>query len=199
MEMTTVLTPLISAVAVTVASLIKDRSVRNFENRTKRIQFWKTMLDASPLCDVSENELIVIKEELRREIGEATNEVVLKHNQLLGNASIIPTLGFVWIIAVLLGQVSSITEHRMLQEGASKDAVTQFAITWMIIEISALFFAGFQCRNFLRRWLWELMKPGGPWQRVRENRQLQGLVGIGSVFVFLALMWISRDLMSAPQ
>jgi hypothetical protein len=73
---------------------------------------------------------------LRREISESTTEIVLKHKKFLGTVSMLPTLGVVWIVAILFTQLSVMTQNRALQGEASKDEATAFAIAWAIMEMA---------------------------------------------------------------
>jgi hypothetical protein len=182
------ISPLISVVTTAVISAIKDPVGRVFENRTKRLQFWKTMLETSSLTDVTDQSFL--KEQCRQEIAEASDEVLKITNKFVGGLSVLLLFGIVLLILSFIVRVTMIMLHKMHQIGAPESAANQIGYISALVQAVVISIGWFWGRWKLRDWVWLKIKPGQTFDFLLKNKRLQAaaeLVGLIGLFVIMRL------------
>jgi hypothetical protein len=157
--------PLIAVLATALIAALKDSVGRVFENRTKRVQFWKTMLEASPLADITEVDLY--KQKCRQEMNEATDAIGAVTNKFAGRLSAVLLFGILVVIDAFLIELA-LDIHKRLQNG--QPVSDQFENAFGLVRAAVIVIGWFWGRWALRRWLWAKINQGVLPQNMARQR-----------------------------
>jgi hypothetical protein len=188
MDPSSLVSSFVSVVATAFFAALKDRSVRTFENKTKRIQFWKTMLETASLADVTE--VGFIKEQCQREMDEAINAVAIESNEFVGSISTKLVLVVEVLIALIMAHISMEMLDTIRQQGVPPTTANNFAVLLAIVQSAVLVYVWFWGRGRIKLWIWNEIKPGASLEALRLNKCLQGAVGLLTIFIILGvILW----------
>ncbi len=189
MDLASVIPSLVSVLTTAFIGAVKDPIGRAFENRTKRVQFWKTMLDAAPLADVTD--ITFFKEQCRNEMAGAVDAVAAVSNKFVGEVSVALLLGIGIFVLSVMGRVSADVLNKMQQNGVPVSTANQFGIVSAILQAAVISLGWFWGRWKLRRWVWTKIKPGAHFEILLRNTRLQGIVRLLCIFGLLFLIWLT--------
>jgi len=189
------ITPLISVVTTALISTVLDPIGKAFENRTKRVQFWKTMLETSPLADVTD--VSFYKEQCRHEMTEAADVVAAMSNKFVGDFSLILLFGIGYVVLATMARTTTEMLNRM--QGVPAAVANQLGYVSALIQAAVISTGWFWGRWRLRRWVWAKIKPGARFDVLLRNRRLQGAVGLIGLFSLLAVAWFSTIYIMFPR
>lgn len=192
MDASAFLPSLASVLTTALIAFWKERSIRTFETRTKRVDFWKKMLETAPLVDVKD--VTFIKEQCQTEIAEAVDAVAIEKNKFVGELSTIITYGFGTLVILFVARAGIDVLDRMQQQGVPVQRANQFASISAIVQAVIFVTIWFWGRGRVRRWIWNQIKPGAPLEAVRENKRLQGGVGLLACFLVMGALWLSLQI-----
>lgn len=137
MDTKDLISPLISVVVTAVISAIRDPVGRAFENSTKRVQFWKTMLETCSLADLPNSTIASsLKEQCRHEMAEATDVVTAATNRLAGILSIPLFLSLCVLVISLIVRAFIAFEDGLHQDSAPQSFVNQLGYTSALVQLS---------------------------------------------------------------
>jgi hypothetical protein len=188
MDLTPFFPPLVSVLTTALISAVKDPVGRIFENRTTRVQFWKTMLDTAPLADVTD--VTFIKAQCRQEIADAVDAAAMASNKFVGEVSLSLLLGAVVFIFSFMARISTYIMSNMRQDGTPASIATEFSIVLAIAQAAILAIAWFWGRWMIRRWVWEKIKPGAFFDFLLEKGPRQKTAAAASIIGLLLTTWV---------
>jgi hypothetical protein len=153
------------------------------EERTKRLQYWKTFFDVASLVDTDiEDET---KKLCRKELAQADDETRNLSDEFMGFVATVFTL---MLICLILSVIARVT---ILLDGSIKlpaEAHNSLGVASLIFQTLATCVCWFWARWKIRDYVWNELKPGNPFHFVIYlNPRLKALVSL--VLLFLLMFW----------
>jgi hypothetical protein len=169
---------------------VKDRSVRTFETRTKRVEFWKTMLDTAPLAEATN--VAFLRDQCRQEMVRAADAVATENNELAGRISmaLIVAVGFV-LVFLISGVFRDVLSRLEQQNGApTQQQLMNWATASAVVEAAVFACVWFWGRWRIRLWVWKKIKPGAPLEFVRQSGVFQGAAMLLALAISMGCVWV---------
>jgi hypothetical protein len=177
--------------SVLVAALIdtlRNRSVRTFENRTKRIQFWKTMLEVAPLADVSN--LALIKEQCQHEMVVSADMAAMESNEFVSDLSTLVLFGVEVLVVCIMTRMSSDMLDIIKRNGAPPTIINELVMTLFVMQAVVLLLVWLLGARAIRRSIWNKIK-----LRL-QNRVFQRAVGLLTVVLVMVTLLLGLYLLT---
>lgn len=212
MDASNLIAPLIGLIAPIVVSAIRRPSSR-IEERTSRLQYWKTFFEVAPLAGASVTE--ETKQLCLAEMAEGEDETKNLSNKLVTHITTAYTLLVMFFVLLIVSRATTTTTDMMAWQYQHqnppqatpqqfRDVTQQLAYASLIFQALVMCLIWFWARWRIRNFVWDKLRPGkkfhfllsaGPMMRALTELAVLLLVALG----FWASIFVVYQMLPLPQ